>query len=583
MFFEPSYFLPLTAAVVACSWFFGRDGGIHATVVGALLADFVLMKPRYTFAFTKRTEFFGLLLFVIVGLLITWLTSLLRESQDLQTSILEGMSDALVFTDSRGSIVYINPAAAALTGFSAEEAKGRQFEQVFLLREEGTDENRSGQIAQLLTGEAAAQAGTATILSSKDGTQYSVEEDAAPIRGRDGRISGVIAVLRNTTRRRQMQDQLTQSQKMEAIGRLAGGVAGDFNNLLTVITGFGELLTSEMAAGNPLRHFAEEILVAADRAAILTRHLLAFGKGQSVPAKPHDLNTLVGNMEAMLGRVLGPTVELVILRSSRVCRVKTEPGQLEQVMVNLAMNARDAMPNGGKFVIEISDPEVRPDTPGRLPDLVPGSYVMLAVSDNGVGMNSETRARLFEPFFTTKIQGQATGLGLSIVYGIVKQHGGHISVYSQLGSGTIFEIYFPKLKELAETSSEKRTGPRGSETILIADDEESVRKLVYTVLVQRGYRVLEAKDGKEALELFEKNHQRIDMVLTDIVMPKMTGYQLGEQIEKLDPAKKILFMSGYRDSQDSSGFDLSRPFIDKPFTPEVLLKQVRETLDSPGV
>ncbi len=579
MFFEPAYFLPLTAAVVGCSWLFGRGGGLHATFVGAVLADFFLMKPRYTFVLSPRSEIYGLILFIIIGILITWLTSMLRESRDLQTSILEGMSDALVVTDRRGMLVYINPAAEALSGYTSDEANGEPFERIFPLQEEGTGAERSGLMAQLLTGEVPAQSGAHTILTAKDGTACSVEEDAAPIRGRNGRINGVIAVLRNTTRRRQMQDQLTQSQKMEAIGRLAGGVAGDFNNLLTVITGFGELLTSEMAAGNPLRHFAEEILIAAERAAVLTRHLLAFGKGQAIPAEPHELNALVRGMETMLGRVLGPTIQLIVLPNPHDSLAKTEPGQLEQVLANLAMNARDAMPSGGKFVIEISDAEIRPDTPGRLPDLTPGSYVMLTVSDNGVGMDSDTRARLFEPFFTTKRTGQATGLGLSIVYGIVKQHGGHISVYSQLGSGTIFEIYFPKLKEVREAVTAKKRGPRGSETILIADDEESVRKLVYTVLVQSGYSVLEAKDGKEALDLFEKNRDRVDMVLTDIVMPQMTGYQLGRQIERLDPAKKIIFMSGYRESQ-AEDFDRSRPFLNKPFTPEVLLKQVRDTLDA---
>ncbi len=582
MFFEPSYFLPLTAAVVGCSWLFGRDGGIHATIAGAILADFLLMRPRYTFVFSDGNQIYGLILFVVIGLLITWLTSMLRESRDMQTSILESMSDALVVTDRRGAVVYSNPAAAALSGYTLEEAKGRQFEDIFRLCEEETGEPRSGLMAQLVAGDGASKSAIHTILTSKDGTDYSVEEDASPMRGRDGKIAGAIAVLRNTTRRRQMQDQLTQSQKMEAIGRLAGGVAGDFNNLLTVITGFGELLTSEMAAGNPLRHFAEEILNAADRAAVLTRHLLAFGKDQTVPATPHDLKNLVSSMEAMLGRLLGPSIELIILQRHSVSRILTEPGQMEHIMANLAMNARDAMPNGGKFLIEISESEMRPETPGRPLDLQPGSYVLLTVSDNGCGMNAETRARLFEPFFTTKVQGQATGLGLSIVYGIVKQHGGHISVYSQPGSGSIFELYFPKFKETPRLPVQKRRGPRGSETILIADDEESVRKLVHTVLAQSGYEVIEAKDGKEALELFEKNRDRVDMVLTDVVMPKMTGFQLSEQIEKLDPAKKIMFMSGYRDSQETPGPNSIRPFLDKPFTPEVLLKQVREALDAYG-
>ena len=579
LFIEPSYFLPLTAAVVACSWFFGRSGGVHATIVGAILADYFLIKPLHTFGFTKPASLLGLFIFVLIALLITWLTSLLRESQELQTSILQGMSDALVVTDRRGEIIYINPAAEALSGVSLAEARDQQMESAFRLRDEKTGEDRSGIVPRIIHSGTPLQPGAHTILTAKDGSEYSVEENAAPTRGRDGRINGAIVVLRNTTRRRQMQDQLTQSQKMEAIARLAGGVAGDFNNLLTVITGFGELLTSEMAAGNPLRYFAEEIIVAAERAAVLTRHLLAFGKGQSIPAKPHDLNALIKNMETMVGRILGPTVELILLTKARTRKIKIDPGQLEQMVVNLAMNARDAMPNGGKFELGTSDVEVRADTPGRLPDLAPGSYVLLTVTDTGVGMDSETRSRLFEPFFTTKLQGQGSGLGLAIVYGIVKQHNGHISVYSQPGSGTIFEVYFPPVKDAPDVEPKKGRGPRGSETILIADDEESVRKLVHHVLEAHGYEVIPARDGQEALELYEKHRERVDMVLTDVVMPNLDGYQLGQRISSLDPARKILFMSGYRDAH-AGGSERARHILNKPFTPDVLLKQIREMLDS---
>lgn len=457
---EPSYIPRLIAAVAICSWFFGRGGGIHATAAGAIMADFVLLKPRYTFAHGDGAAMADLVVFVAAGLLVTWLTTWLRASQDLRTSILEGMSDALIVVDGRGAIVYLNPAAEALSGLNLHRARNQPFMETFPLRDEGTGENRPSPVSQLLGGSTAAQAGGHTLLKTKDGTEYSVEESASPIRGIDGRESGAIVVLRNVTRRRQMQDQLTQSQKMEAIARLAGGVAGDFNNLLTVITGFGELLTSEIAPGNPLRRFAEEILMAADRAAGLTRQLLAFGRGQSVQAKPHDLNSLVLNLKTMVTRVVGPDIEVVVLAESRTSRIKTDPGQLEQIVANLAMNARDAMPKGGRFVIGTSDIETRADTPGSLADLPPGQYVMLSVSDTGAGMDAETRARLFEPFFTTKAQ--ASGLGLSIVYGIVKQHGGHISVYSQPEAGSIFEIYFPRAKEVPATVTGPRLrGPRG--------------------------------------------------------------------------------------------------------------------------
>jgi hypothetical protein len=579
LLFEPSYLLPLIAAVLACSWMFGLEGGILCTFAGALMADFFLVKPLSTFTLLTRTDGLRLVTFIVLALLVTWLTSLLREVRERNISILEGMSDALIVTDRRARITYLNPAAGALIGLHPATARRQPFEDAFHLRDEGTGESRSTLIPLMLKGDATGLLGHHTILTARDGTEYSVEESASPIRGRDGRITGAIVVLRNTTTRRQLQDQLTQSQKMDAIARLAGGVAGDFNNLLTVITGFAELLTSEMSPGNPLRRFAEEILAAAERAAGLTRQLLAFGRGQNVPGRPYDLNPLIANMETMLTRVLGPGIELVLLTAAKKSRIETDPGQIEQIVANLAMNARDAQPNGGRFVLETSEIEIQPGEPGRPPDLPLGSYIMLAVSDSGIGMTAETRSRLFEPFFTTKARGQGTGLGLSIVYGIVKQHGGYISVYSQPGAGTIFEIYFPQAREVPVPVPTPRTrGPRGSETILIADDEESVRNLVYAVLATSGYTVIQAQNGKEALDLMESSPGRIDLILTDVMMPVMNGYELGAAIEKRYPGKKILFMSGYLDSH-LGDYDRSRPFLTKPFTPEILLKQVRETLD----
>jgi hypothetical protein len=542
------------------------------------MADFLLFAPRFHFALS-RTAIFSLAIFAGIALLVTHLTSSLQSSRELHTSILEGMNDALVVTDRRASIVYLNPAAQALAGYTLEEARQKGFGSVFPLRDESSGEDRSELVANILASATPGPAGSHTILTARDGSEYSVEENATPIRSRSGRITGAVVVLRNTTRRRQMLDQLTQAQKMEAIARLAGGIAGDFNNLLTVITGYSELLSSEMAAGNPLRRFAEEILQAAERAAGLTRQLLAFGRGQSIQAHPNDLNTLVTNLETMVKRIVGPSVDLVVLPASSPSRIRTEPGQIEQILVNLAHNARDAMPNGGKLVIEVSHVEVDANTPGRLPDLSPGPYVMLAVSDNGVGMDADTRARLFEPFFTTKNPSQSSGLGLSIVYGIVQQHGGSISAYSQPGAGTIVEIYFPKSKDAATEERIPLPRPRGSETILIADDEDNVRKLVHRVLATNGYTVIDAQNGKEALELYEQNRERIDLVLTDLVMPHLNGYELGERVRALDPHKKIMFMSGYRDTFVGTEYEQDRPLLNKPFTPEILLKFVRDVLD----
>ncbi|WP_180538453.1 response regulator [Nevskia soli] len=576
---QPGYYLPLLAAAVLCTWLFGWIAGVEATLAGAILSDYFLVDPRYHWSPISAKDLAGLIIFVSVSLLVTWLTSAWRGSRDLQESILQGMRDALVVTDRHGAILYINAAAQDLAGITREESSKRRFESVFRLRDEATGADRSALISEILSGAAVPQT-SQTLLTSKDGTEYSVEESAALLRTRTGRINGAIIVLRNTTQRRQMLDQLTQTQKMDAIARLAGGLAGEFNNLLTVITGFGELLTTEMAASNPLRRFAEEILVAAGRAAALTRRLLVFGKNHSIPAEIHDLNALITALQPKLARAVAPNVDLVLLPRARSGRIRTDPGQIESVLLNLAVNGSEAMPNGGKLIIETYDFDAAPDAPGRLPDLPPGQYVLLVITDNGVGMSAETRSRLFEPFFTTKTQVQSAGLGLSIVYAIVKQQGGNISVYSQPGAGTIIEIYFPRAKEAVVTPARGSRHRRGTETILMAEDEEAVRKLVHAVLATSGYRVIEAEDGKQALDMFHKNPSQIDLVLTDIVMPQMNGYQLAAAIEKLDPAKKILFMSGFRDASVDGEYENTRPFLEKPFTPEVLLKSVRETLDA---
>jgi CheY-like chemotaxis protein len=357
-------------------------------------------------------------------------------------------------------------------------------------------------------------------------------------------------------------------------------VAGDFNNLLTVMTGYGEMLRADLIPANPLRRFADEIIFAADRAAAVTRQLMAFSRHQSPQARVLDLNASVANMETMLRRLLGERIEVVSIPGPGVLRVKADPGQIEQVIVNLAMNSRDAMPEGGKFMLETTAVDLLRETPGRPESLAPGGYVLLTVSDTGVGMDASTQSRLFEPFFTTKGHGKSTGLGLSIVYGIVKQSGGDIGVYSQPGSGTIFEIYLPKSKEEEASVRHTPRGPRGTETILVADDDNGVRKLVHAVLATSGYTVVEAIDGREALALYQSGPGRFAMVLTDVVMPQLNGFELGNRIADLDPGQKVLYMSGFRDTP-LSGMEQQRPrlFLHKPFTPDSLLLRVREVLD----
>jgi CheY-like chemotaxis protein len=367
---------------------------------------------------------------------------------------------------------------------------------------------------------------------------------------------------------------------MDALARMAGGVAGDFNNLLTVITGYGEMLRRELSAPDPLRRYTDEIIVAADRAASVTQQLMAFSRHQSAQTKLIDLNSSVAGMSTMLKRLLGERIELVSIPGPGTQRIKADPGQIEQMIVSLAMNSRDAMAEGGKFMIETAPVELAADTAGRPDTLSPGGYVLLTVSDTGTGMDAATLSRLFEPFFTTKAQGKSTGLGLTIVYGIVRQSGGDINVYSKPGAGTIFEIYLPKSKQPEEGIRRTIRGPRGTETILVADDDDGVRKLVHAVLATSGYTVIEAVDGKEALGLYAADPRKFDMVLTDVVMPHMNGFEFGNRVSELSPERKVLYMSGFRDTP-LAGSDTERPrlFLEKPFTPDVLLTRVREVLD----
>ena len=366
---------------------------------------------------------------------------------------------------------------------------------------------------------------------------------------------------------------------MEAVGRLAGGVAGDFNNMLTVIAGYAELLRGDVPGGSPTRKFVDEIIYAGERAAGLTRHLLAFSRGIAAQPCVLDLNLMLSNMEPMLRRLLGQHIELMLLTAPALGRIKADPSQIEQVIVNLATNARDAMLNGGKLVVETANVELEKRSSERL-GMKPGPCVMLAVSDTGIGMDPETRSRLFEPFFTTKAPGKGSGLGLSTVYGVIKQAEGQVTVYSQPNCGTIFEVYLPRVTEpVIERARSRPT--KGSETILLVDDEEGVRKLCSAVLQTSGYDVLEAENGQAALAAYEKNAHKVDMVLTDVVMRQMNGFELGRALAQRTPALKILYMSGYRDQ--AGGTEPGQApvtFLHKPFTPDALLTKVREVLDA---
>ena len=381
-------------------------------------------------------------------------------------------------------------------------------------------------------------------------------------------------------------EQLLQSQRMEAVGRLASGVAHDFNNMLTAIMGYSEIVMMSFREEDPTFHHLEEINKSAERAAALTRQLLAFSRKQLLQPRVTNLNTVITNLEAMLRRLLGEDIDLVILLDQALKAVKADPGQLEQVIMNLVINARDAMPMGGKIIVQTANVYVNETFTRPHPELQPGPYVQVSVIDHGLGMDPETLPHIFDPFFTTKASGKGTGLGLSTVYGIIQQSGGHIEVSSQPEGGTVFEIYLPQIEDSLEESLERGVSevtPQGSETVLVVEDEELLLVLIQEALKMHGYHVLTARNATEALDLVKGHAAPIHLLLTDVVMPHKNGRELAELLKPLHPEMKILFMSGYtEDCMVIRGLlNAALPFIQKPFPPMDLVCKVREMIDNP--
>ncbi len=419
---------------------------------------------------------------------------------------------------------------------------------------------------------------------TKAGRLIEVETAVHEIRYDGGRAG--LAVLMDVTDRRRLEEQLRQAQKMEAVGMLAGGVAHDFNNLLTIITGYGQLIFSNLPTDDPNRHSAEQIVKAGERAAALTRQLLAFSRRQVLQPKVLDLNMLVKALSTMLQRLIGEDIELRLVLTNDLGRVNADPGQLEQVLMNLVVNARDAMPQGGTLTVETANVNLDEDYARSHLALKAGPRVMLAVSDTGYGMDESTRARLFEPFFTTKTPGKGTGLGLSTVFGIIKQSGGGLDVASEPGQGTTVRVYLPSINQPVVTEDEvvHSASSPGTETILLVEDDEMVRTLVRETLQREGYKLLDASEPLEARRIADNYKGSIQLLITDVVMPKISGGALAKQIVGQRPETKVLYMSGYTDTTIiKSGLEQENSaFLQKPFTPHALAQKVRDVLEGDG-
>jgi PAS domain S-box-containing protein len=502
-----------------------------------------------------------------------------RSSERQFRALIENASDMISILDANGRQRYVSPAQERFIGYSPAELQARNgFD---LVHPDDADRVQTAFARLLQTPRATVS--TQYRYQHKNGTWRELSSIATNLLD-DPDVGGIVVNSHDVTEQRALEAQLRQAQKMEAVGQLAGGVAHDFNNLLTVVTSYSLMLLSDLPADDPARADVEEIRAAADRAARLTRQLLAFSRQQVLEPRVLDLNAVVHSLEKMLRRVLPENVRPETALAPRLGRVFADPGQLEQVIVNLALNARDAMPDGGALTIETADVELDEEYVRLHPEVQPGRYVMLAVSDSGTGMNAATQARIFEPFFTTKAPGAGTGLGLSTVYGIVRQSGGHVWVYSEPGVGSTFKVYLP-LSDAHDAASPRHAAhpgvQQGAETVLLVEDDAQVRAAAFRILSRAGYRVLEASSGPDALRLAEQHAGPIDVLLTDMVMPEMSGRELADRFLGLRPETGLAIMSGYTEDAAlrQGSFEPGTVFIAKPFTPQTLTAKLREALD----
>jgi signal transduction histidine kinase len=416
------------------------------------------------------------------------------------------------------------------------------------------------------------------------GNPVYIETHAYPLKDPAGNVVSAIETLKDITETRNLEAQLLQAQKMEAVGLLAGGVAHDFNNILTAIIGYGNLVQLKMKKNDPMRLHIEQILAASERAAGLTQSLLAFSRKQIINPRPVRLSDIIARLEKLLSRVIGEDIEMKIAVAPGETAVMADAGQIEQILMNLCTNARDAMQEGGILMVETERVEFDEDYVRKHAFAKPGPYMLLSVSDTGQGMDEQTRSKIFEPFFTTKELGRGTGLGLAIVYGVVKQHNGYINVYSEPGKGTTFRLYFPAVETAAETLSAPvyHAIIEGTETVLLAEDEPAVRNLAKTILEEYGYKIILAEDGEDALAKFRASPEAIDLLVLDVMMPKKNGKEVYDEIRETRPDIKALFMSGYTANviHKKGVLNPDKELIIKPFSPHAFLQKVRQILDA---
>jgi len=573
-------------AVMVSAWYGGWKPGVVATAFALTVSAYFSLAGEHSPA-QLRTAIVRLSLFFFMAMLICWLNAALRSAQeDLRHSELNFRSlvtnapYGICRCDSTGKILDANPAFLELLGHaSAGELIGQHIFSLYADNDEWfalADFLRSAEPFKGLTAEWKRKNNTTTVVRISG---------RSVANGRDGLVFELFA--EDVTERRALEQQLRQSQKMEAVGRLAGGIAHDFNNLLMVISGYSEFLLERLGAEPHLRGPAQEIASASERASSLTRQLLAFSRKQMLTPRIVNLNDVTTENLKMLTRMIGEDIDLVMVPGAHLWPVRADSGQIDQVIMNLAVNARDAMPSGGKLTIETSNVTLDEDYARFHAPLRPGDYVMIAISDTGNGMDSETQSHIFEPFFTTKGT-RGTGLGLSTVYGIVKQSGGYIWVYSEVGRGTTFKIYLPRVASSGETAAqvaapvEYRKVEPGTETILLVEDEANLRYLARQYLEKQGYKIIEAADGAVAMQIAVAHEAVIHLLLTDVIMPGMNGRELAQRIAEIRPNVKILYMSGYTENVigHNGMLDAGVRLLQKPFNLRDLKSKVREVLDA---